>query len=236
MLITPRHTNKLSLFFLFCFTLLLTFLLSLPWVNAKETPKPKPQDWQINGISAALDDEHDQVKKYALDKLVEYNLKDLKSVVKKPEEIAQKAAKILKDEKVDASVRSSAAEALGNLGNAAAKYVPDILNILKDEKVDAYVRSSAASALGNLGDAAAKYVPDIAKILKDEKVDASVRSSAAEALGNLGNAAAKYVPDILNILKDEKVDAYVRSSAASALGNLGNAAAKYVPDILNILL
>ncbi|MEH1823195.1 MAG: PBS lyase, partial [Nostoc sp.] len=115
----------------------MTFLLSLPWVNAKETPKPKPQDWQINGISAALDDRHDQVKGYALDKLIEYDLKDLKSLVKKPEDIAEKAAKILKDEKVPANVRSSAASALGNLGDAAAKYVPDILNFLKDEKVDA---------------------------------------------------------------------------------------------------
>ncbi|MEH2364839.1 HEAT repeat domain-containing protein [Nostoc sp.] len=235
MLTTPRHTNKLSLFFLFCFTLLLTFFLSLPWVNAEETPKPKPQDWQINGISAALDDGQNQVKKYALDKLVEYNLKDLKSLVKKPEDIAEKAAKILKDEKVPASVRSGAAVALGNLGDAAAKYVPDIANILKDKKVDASVRNSAAEALGKLGDAAAKYVPDIANILKDEKVPAYVRRSAAEALGKLGDAAAKYVPDILNILKDEKVDASVRGSAASALGKLGDAAAKYVPDILNFL-
>ncbi|MEJ6480257.1 hypothetical protein N0Y54_02530 [Nostoc punctiforme UO1] len=66
MLTTPRHANKLSLFFLFCLTLLLTLFLSLPWVNAKETPKPKPQDWQINGISAALDDGHNKVKGYAL--------------------------------------------------------------------------------------------------------------------------------------------------------------------------
>ncbi|MBD2415900.1 HEAT repeat domain-containing protein, partial [Nostoc calcicola FACHB-3891] len=220
MLTTPRHTNKLSLFLLFCFTLLLTFLFSLPWVSAKETPKPKPQDWQINGISAALDDGHDQVKKYALDKLVEYNLKDLKFLVKKPEDIAEKAAKILKDEKVPANVRRSAASALGKLGDAAAKYVPDIANILKDEKVPANVRSSAASALGSLGDAAAKYVPDIANILKDEKVSVNVRSSAASALGSLGDAAAKYVPDIANILKDEKVPANVRRSAALALGKI----------------
>ncbi|MBH8554593.1 HEAT repeat domain-containing protein, partial [Nostocaceae cyanobacterium CENA357] len=141
----------------------------------------------------------------------------------------------LKDEKVDASVRSDAASALGNLGDAAAKYVPDILNFLKDEKVSASVRYGAASALGNLGDAATKYVPDIANILKDEKVDASVRYGAASALGNLGDAATKYVPDILNFLKDEKVDATVRYGAASALANLGDAAAKYVPDILNFL-
>ncbi|MEH2213047.1 MAG: HEAT repeat domain-containing protein, partial [Nostoc sp.] len=40
--------------------------------------------------------------------------------------------------------------ALGNLGDAAAKYVPDILNFLKDEKVDANVRYGAASALGKI--------------------------------------------------------------------------------------
>ncbi|MEH2043675.1 hypothetical protein [Nostoc sp.] len=91
MLTIPRHTRKLSLFFLFCFTLLLTFLLSLSGVSAKEKPKPKPQDWQINGISAALDDGYDKVKGYALKQLDKYNLKDLKSLGNKPEEIAQKA-------------------------------------------------------------------------------------------------------------------------------------------------
>ncbi|MEH1905169.1 MAG: HEAT repeat domain-containing protein, partial [Nostoc sp.] len=144
-------------------------------------------------------------------------------------------AKILKDEKVSATVRSGAAEALGNLGSAAANYVPDILNFLKDEKVSATVRYRAAVALGNLGSAAANYVPDIAKILKDEKVDAYVRYRAAVALGNLGSAAANYVPDILKILKDEKVDTNVRYGAAEALGNLGSAVANYVPDILNFL-
>ncbi|HYX14794.1 MAG TPA: HEAT repeat domain-containing protein [Nostoc sp.] len=153
MLITPRDTKKLSVFFLFCFTLLLTFFLSLPWVSAKETPKPKPQDWQTNGIVAALDDSYDKVKQHAFKKLAEYELKDLKTVVKKPEDIAQKIVKILKDEKVDSDVRSSAAKALGNFGQAAAQYIPDILKFLKDEKVDSvdsYVRSRAAVALTNI--------------------------------------------------------------------------------------
>lgn len=147
MLTTPRQNSKLSLFFLFCFTLLLTLLLSLPWVNAKQTSKPQPQDWQINGISAALDDGHDQVKGYALEKLVEYNLKDLKSFGKKPEEIAKKVAKFLKNEKVNPGIRSSAAEALSNFGQAAAEYIPEILKFLKDENVDPDVRRSAAEAL-----------------------------------------------------------------------------------------
>ncbi|MBD2211506.1 HEAT repeat domain-containing protein [Nostoc linckia FACHB-104] len=148
MLIIPRHTNKLSFFFLFSFTLLLTLLLCLPWVSAKEQPEPKA--WQINGIVAALDDGHDKIKGYAFDKLGKYDLKDLKSLGKKPEEITQKAANILKDDKIDSSVRGTAAEALGNLGEAAAKYVPDIANILKDDKIDSSVRGTAAEALGEI--------------------------------------------------------------------------------------
>ncbi|MEH2399478.1 HEAT repeat domain-containing protein [Nostoc sp.] len=235
MLTTPCHPRKLSLFFLFCFTLFLTFLLCLPWVNAKETPKPKPQQWQIDGIVAALDDSYPKEKQYAFEKLAKYKLQDLKILLKKPEEIAQKAANILKDEKVDSDVRGSAASALGNLGEAATKYIPDIANILKDEKVDSDVRGSAASALGNLGEAATKYISDILNFLKDEKVNKYLRGSAASALGNLGEAATKYISDILNFLKDEKVDSNVRGSAASALGNLGEAATKYIPDIANIL-
>ncbi|MCW5317295.1 PBS lyase [Nostoc sp. KVJ3] len=235
MLITPRHTNKLSLFFLFCFTLLLTFFLTLSWVNAKEKPKPRPQDWQINGISAALDDGHDQVKGYALNKLVEYDLKDLKSLGKKPDDIAQKADKILKDKSVDKYVRRGAAVALGNLGEAAKPYLKDILDILKDKSVDINVRSGAAVALGNLGEAAKPYVKDILDFLKDKSVASNVRSGAAVALGNLGEAAKPYVKDILDILKDKSVDSDVRSGAAEALGNLGEATKPYVKDILDIL-
>src|SRR5690242_13368724 len=143
--------KRSSPFFLFPFTLLLTLLLYSPWVSAEEQNQPKPQAWQMNGIVAALDDGHDKIKGYAFDQFVKYDLKDLKSLVKKPEDIAQKADQILKDEKVDNSIRSSAAVALGNLGQAAAPYVSDIVNILKDGKVNFSVRGSVAVALSNLG-------------------------------------------------------------------------------------
>ncbi|MDZ7965974.1 MAG: PBS lyase, partial [Nostoc sp. DedSLP03] len=150
--------KRSSLFFLFPFILLLILFLALPWVSAKERPKSKPEVWQINGIVAALDDGYDGVKGSAFNKLAEYDLKDLKSLGKKPEDIAQKAAKILKDKTVDSHVRSGAAEALGNLGEAAKPYVKDILDFLKDKSVDSHVRYGAAEALGNLGEAAKPYV------------------------------------------------------------------------------
>ncbi|BAY32367.1 HEAT repeat-containing PBS lyase [Nostoc carneum NIES-2107] len=235
MLTIPRQSNKLSFFFLFPFTLLLTLLLCLPWVSAKEQPKPKPEAWQINGIVAALDDGHDRVKKNAFDKLGEYDLKNLQLVFPKPEDIALKAAKILKDKSVDSSVRSSGAEALGNLGEAGKPYIKDIADILKDKSVDSSVRGGAAQALGNLGEAAKPYVKDILDFLKDKTVDNSVRSRAAAALGNLGKASKPYVKDILDFLKDKTVDNSVRSRAAAALGNLGEAGKPYIKDIADIL-
>jgi HEAT repeat protein len=227
--------KRSSPFFLFPFILLLTLLLAMPWVSAKEQPKPEPQAWQINGIVAAFDDGYDGVKKLAFNKFNEYDLKNLKLVVQKPEYIALKAAKILKDKTVDKDVRSGAALALGNLGEAAKPYVKDIADILKDKTVDPSVRRSAAYALGNLGEAAKPYVKDIADILKDKTVDPFVRYDAALALGNLGEAVKPYVKDIADILKDKTVDPSVRRGAAYALGNLGEAVKPYVKDIADIL-
>ena len=75
---------------LFPLTLCLTLFLSLPWVSAQLPPKPQPQSWQIDGIVAAIEDSNPKVKQYAFEKLAKYDAQELKSVLKKPEDIAQK--------------------------------------------------------------------------------------------------------------------------------------------------
>ncbi len=234
---SPRRLQKTpdfhGLLLALCLTVVL--LVASPWVNAKERPKPKPQEWQINGILAALEDNSPKVQGFALGKLAEYQLADLKIALKKPEAIAQKAANLLKDKTQDANVRISAAEALGNFDDAAKPFIPDIANLLKDKTQDGYVRSSAAQALSNLGDAAKPFIPDIANLLRDKTQDGYVRGRAAEALGNLGDAAKPFIPDILNLIKDKTQNANVRSGAAEALGNLSDAAKPFIPDILNLL-
>ncbi|WP_052330790.1 HEAT repeat domain-containing protein [Rivularia sp. PCC 7116] len=184
---------------------------------------------------AALNDGYLEVQAYALLKLSAYEPSDFKALLKQPDDIAQKAVKIIKDKSLNSSVRSGAANGLGNLGDAAKPYVKDVAYIIKDESVDLYVRSNAAIGLGNMGDAAKPYVKEIADILKDESVNSIVREGAAIGLGNMGDAAKPYVKDIANILKDESVKSTVRGSAADALGNMGDAAKPYVKDIANIL-
>lgn len=218
--------------FIFLLTLLFVIFSTIPYVSAKEAPKLKSQNWQINGIVAALDDGYVEVQQQGFWKIREYELKNLDK--QKAQNIAYKAVKLLKDKNVNPIVRSSTVDALGNLGDAAQPYVKDIVEVFKDKNVDPVVRSSSVYALGNLGNTAKPYVKDIVEILKDKNVDSSVRSSAVEALKNLGNVAKPYVKDIADILKDKNIDLSVRFLAASALGNLGDAAKPYVQYFLNI--
>ena len=161
-----KQTAFYRLVFVVCLTVAL--LVASPWVGAKEKPTAKPQDWQINGILVALEDSSPRVQGFALSNLSEYDAKGLKSILKKPEAIAQKAASLLKDKSQDASVRVSAASALGNLGDAAKPFILDLANIFKGKSRDISVLVSASSALGNLGDAAKSSIPNILNLLKDK--------------------------------------------------------------------
>jgi hypothetical protein len=119
MLKTARKTRK-SPFFLFPFTLVLVLLLSLSWVNAKEAPKPKPQNWEMNGIVAALADSYAGVRLKAAEKLAEYQLDDPKSLIKKYKVDVDKLGKQLEDK--DPVSRNAAARALGQM--QAKEYAP----------------------------------------------------------------------------------------------------------------
>ena len=119
----------------------------------------------------------------------------------------------------EANVRMAAAEALGQIGDAA---VPGLLDTLYDPNPD--VRATVAEALGQIGDAA---VPGLLDTLRDPSPD--VRMAAAEALGQIGDVKA--VPGLLDTLRDPDPD--VRTTVAKALGQIGDVAA--VPGLCEVL-
>lgn len=80
-------------------------------------------------------------------------------------------------------VRSSAAVALGNIGDARA--VEPLIQALSDSTK--FVRRDVAKVLGNIGDARA--VEPLIQALTDS--DSDISSYAAEALGNIGDARAR---------------------------------------------
>ncbi|MEH2315328.1 MAG: HEAT repeat domain-containing protein, partial [Nostoc sp.] len=152
------HTSKRSLFFLFCFTLLLTFFLSLPWVNAEE--KLQPEAWQINGIVAALKDPIPKVRAKAAEHFQQYQLDNPKSQIKNYDELVKQFAKQLQDKDPPVS-RKAAAQALGQM--QAKEQAPQLTLMLKDPDSD--VRNAAAQALGQMQ--AKEQAPQVAKLLTD---------------------------------------------------------------------
>jgi HEAT repeat protein len=106
----------------------------------------------------------------------------------------------------DWHVRSSAAKALGQIGNKKA--VPALIKTLKDKNED--VREEAATALGEIKDPIA--IPALIKAMKDGRY---VHSRIAWALFKIGKPA---VPALIKALKDKS--GYVRGEAAWVLGKL----------------
>ncbi|BDA76416.1 unknown protein (plasmid) [Calothrix sp. PCC 7716] len=223
-----RLDKKLLKLAVFIFTCLLVIVFASPWVTAKDTPKPKLQEWQLKGIVAAMDDVYPQVQELTFNKLGEYELKSLDKQIK--EHLAKKAIAIIKDNKIDVSVHSSAAYVLENLGETAKSYIPDILAIIKNNEIDASVRHNAAYMLGNFKEAVKPYIPDIVAILKNNEVNKSVRIEVAQAL-----FVKPYIYEVLGILKDDTVGAIIRSEAASVLGSSVEVINPYIPDILALL-
>jgi len=110
----------------------------------------------------------------------------------------------LKD--TDSSVRSSAAVALGKIGDEQA--VKPLIEALKDE--NSSVRRSVAIALGEIGDTRA--VAPLIEALGDEEV----QRDAGVALGKIGEPA---VNPLIAALKDE--DLHVQLNAALVLEKIG---------------
>jgi len=144
-----------------------------------------------------------------------------------PEQVALTLVALLKDRNL--SVCSSAAEALGSLGQGSPAVVEGLLELLKHR--NSFVRSSAAAALVNLGQGSPAVVDALLELLKHSNL--VVRSSAADTLGNLGQGSPAVVEDLLELLKHS--NPLVRSRAAEALGKLGQRSPAVVEGLLELL-
>ena len=103
---------------LFLLTCVLTLILSLNWVNAKEAEQPTPKDWEIKGIVAALADPYAGVRLAAADKLAEYQLNHPQQQIPNYQDIVKRLVKQLsppeKEEQEENNLsRRAAASALG---------------------------------------------------------------------------------------------------------------------------
>lgn len=121
-----------------------------------------------------------------------------------------------------ADTRSQAARRLGEVGAAAARAVPALIQRFNDS--DGKVREAAALALADIGEPA--VAPLIACLRHG---DESIGLQAAWALTNMGPSAAPAVPALVGCLGDE--NARVRHAAALTLADIGPAAREAVPAL-----
>ena len=214
-----------SLFWFLIFTLTLSFTINLGL--AHQLPSKPPQEWQLKGIMAALDDPDPQIWTLALDKLTEYKIDELKIY----ESSYEKIVELLSDDNLD--VQIAAVKAFGEMGEVAASQAPQLVKILETSK-DKEVQVAVAQALGEMGEAAASQAPQLVKILETSKDNIYVQVVAVKALGEMGEAAASQAPQLGKLLETSK-DTYVQVAVAQALGKVGEAAASQVPQLGKLL-
>ena len=149
--ILAKSLSWLLVFLLtFCFTVNWghTQLPPLPLLgHTQQSPPKPPQEWQLKGIMAALDDPDPQIWKLALNKLSEYKIDELEI----PQSKYKKIVGLLSD-KNDPLVQSAAVGVLGQMGEAAQEYAPQLLKLL-ETSYNTYVQRAATEALEQMGEA-----------------------------------------------------------------------------------
>ena len=164
--------------------------------------------------SAALTWLHDNGRPDRPDRVPPRLLDELGSRLSKPSSANEHAATL---------------RAMASLGEACARFAPEVAALLKDGDLD--VREGAAQALGKFGAAGAPFAPAVAALLKDE--NSPVRANAAQALGAMGAAGAPFAPAVAAVLNDGNTS--VRANAVQALGAMGAAGAPFGPAVAALL-
>ncbi len=168
-----------------------------------------------------------QLLKASADEMEQVRLQEYRAALGEKEEAIAALLELLQDQ--HNRVRSLAADALSQLGNASQRVIDALLQRLQDE--DSWVRFRAGNALGQLGKASQLVIDALLQGLQDE--NDSVRAGAAIALGQLGNASQPAIDALLQSLQDE--NDLVRAGTAIALGKLGNASQPAIDALLQRL-
>ena len=206
---------------LFVVGLAIALWVASPWVSAQETPKPKPEEWQINGILAALDDSDPGIKQRAFEKFAEFDANELTAFPNQSEEIAKRAIELVNDSQADSDIRTDAAKALGELGKVDESVVQSLTTLFNDNQADLSLRSIAAEALGELGKVDESVVQFLRTLFNDNQADLFLRVSAAKALGELGKADESVVQFLRTLVDDNQEEVILRINAAEALVKMG---------------
>lgn len=120
------------------------------------------------------------------------------------------------------------AEALGELGPAAAPAVPELKQLLENKGY--HVRRAGALALGKIGPAALDALPQLVQALDDPQEYHHYPGQIAQAIASIGPQA---VPYLITVLETENFT--IREGVAKTLGEIGADAETAIPALIEKL-
>jgi HEAT repeat protein/S1-C subfamily serine protease len=132
------------------------------------------------------------------------------------------------------AVRARAAEALGEMHDAAAGKVAPALGHALTTDPSREVRQAAVTALGRLGPRASLALDPLVQALGDQSARAPTRAAAAEILGSLGTDGRRAAPALGEALRKDPENS-VRLAALVALGRIGAGASAEAPAVVSVL-
>ncbi len=166
-----------------------------------------------------------KLKQAPIEKIGKVRLQNYRAALGDKEGAVSMLLNLLRDD--NSSVRSRAADALGELGETSEEVISGLLNLLRDD--DSSVRCNAAWALGELGETSEQVISGLLNLLRDD--DSSFeRYNAAWALAQLGETSEEVISGLLNLLRDD--DSSVRYYAAQALERLVKKSTEIVPALV----
>jgi HEAT repeat protein len=111
----------------------------------------------------------------------------------------------------DEAVRSTAAEAIGKMGQYARDAIPDLIAIVNNSKEYIVVRNSAINALGNLGYNASGATSSLISVLDGPP---ELREAAYSAVGNV---TEDIPPVVWEKLVDTRIEVHLRNLLAVSI-------------------
>lgn len=181
------------------------------------------KDLKIQGALAALNDAWPEVQSRALSELDALNALDRIEPARLPRIV-------LLLRYPDLTVRLTALNILGKIGEPATEFLPQIAALLVNDELD--VRVAATRAIGKLAqDWQDVYIPQLAILLDDQAP--TVRMAAIQALGKLDPEGQSYLPVLHAYLTSP--EAVMRAEGVTMVENLGEIAEAYVPDIVELI-
>lgn len=127
------------------------------------------------------------------------------------------------------NVRSSAAQALGELGEVARDAVPDLIKALGDETQE--VRNQAVIALNKIGSEDESAVQALLSLLNNRTEDVNIRINVTKALGAIAKGVETAVKELQKKVRDENENTQIRLMVLQALTYLGESVPSLIATI-----